>query len=65
MRFVLIPVVNSLPVLRARLEHARDNVLDAGAEERRELVELATHFVELSAPLLRYAEALGGRPEEN
>ena len=62
---LIIPVVAALPAVQAHLERYPEDDRPPSAEELRDLVELAYRFVPVSEALLRYAEAVGGRPWRN
>ncbi len=57
----LIPVRDGLAAVDAALEHVGDSVPPT-AEELRSLADVAMRYVLVSKALLRYAEAVSGRP---
>ncbi len=63
-RLWLIPVRTGLPAVEAALEHVDDSVPPT-AEELRSLADVAMRYVLVSEALLRYAEAVSGRPCRN
>ena len=60
----LIPVRDGLPAVDAALEHMDDSVPPT-AEELRSLADVAMRYVLVTKALLRYAEAVSGRPRQN
>ncbi len=64
MRFLLIPVADALPAVPAHFERWPEND-PPSPDELRELVELTVRYVRASEALLRYAEAIGGKPCRN
>ncbi len=60
----LIPVRNGLPAVPQTLEHVDDSAPPT-AEELRSLADVAMRYVLVSTALLRYAEAVSGRPCRN
>ena len=64
MRLWLIPVRTGLPAVEAALEHVDDSVPPT-VEELRSLADVAVGYMLASKALLRYAEAVSGRPCRN
>ena len=64
MRLWLIPVRDGLAAVEAALEHV-DHSVPPTAEELRSLADVAMRYVLASEALLRYAEAVSGRPCRN
>ena len=64
MRFLLIPVADALPTEQVHFARWPDDAV-VSAEEMRVLTELAVRYVRASEALLRYAEAVGGKPFSN
>ena len=60
----LIPVRDGLLAVEAAPEHVDDSVPPT-AEELRTLAAVAMRYVLVSKALLRYAEAVSGRPYRN
>ena len=60
----LIPIRDGLVSVEAALEHVDDSVPPT-AEELRSLADVAMRYVLVSKALLRYAEAVSGRPCRN
>ena len=64
MRLWLVPVRNGLPAVQAALEHVDDSVPPT-AEELRALADVTVRYVRVSEALLRYADAVGGKPSRH
>ena len=61
MRFLLIPVADALPGVQAHLDAGPDDA-SLSAQELRELLEVTSRYVRASEALLRYAQAVSGKP---
>ncbi len=64
MRLWLIPIRTGLAAVEAALEHVDDSVPPT-ADELRSLADVTVRYVLMSEALLRYAEAVSGRPCRN